>query len=226
MNYLIQTQQTGPHDDLIELVEKHAATVFQRPVSEKQQAVFSQLNTAVQEKNKPIILDSGCGTGDSSAHFAEQYPNHLIVALDRSDKRLAMAEQKHQYDNLIFARVNLEDAWRLMLEANWQIEKHFILYPNPYPKIGDLKKRFHGHAVFPGLLHLSSHIELRSNWRIYLEEFLLASQQISAFEGEVQIYEPAAPVTAFERKYQAVGETLNSLVLSRMERSVMRENIP
>ena len=51
------------------------------------------------------------------------------------------------------------------------LARHYVLYPNPWPKIGHLARRWHGHAVFPDLLALGGVFECRSNWRIYIEKW-------------------------------------------------------
>lgn len=83
--------------------------------------------------------------------------------------------------NLLLLRADLVDLWILAWEdREWDILEHFILYPNPYPKRSQLRKRWHGHPVFPILLCLGGIITLRSNWRAYLDETCQAVLAISA----------------------------------------------
>ena len=61
-------------------------------------------------------------------------------------------------------------------KKTWDITRHYLLYPNPYPKSKQFTKRFHGHPIFPSLLNISKKIILRSNWDIYINEFELAAK--------------------------------------------------
>ena len=70
--------------------------------------------------------------------------------------------------NLILMRADLNDFYRLAADAGWRLARHFILYPNPWPKSVHLKRRWHGAPVFPYMLRLGGVMELRSNWKLYL----------------------------------------------------------
>ena len=62
--------------------------------------------------------------------------------------------------------------------------KHYILYPNPWPKAKHVQRRWHGSAVFPQIIAVGQEIILRSNWLLYLEEFQLAAEVLS-FKGDI-----------------------------------------
>ncbi|MFP4263935.1 MAG: SAM-dependent methyltransferase, partial [Halomonas sp.] len=93
--------------------------------------------------------------------------------------------------------------------------RHYLLYPNPYPKAAHLKLRWHGHPVLPFILALGGRLELRSNWRLYLEEFALGVAQATGVVGEVESLDPAGEyLTPFEQKYHASGQALWRLVVT------------
>ena len=76
-------------------------------------------------------------------------------------------------------RADLTDFWRLLHAHQIRVHHHYILYPNPWPKVSRWRKRFYGESVFPLLLLLGSErITLRSNWRLYLQEWDQAFQII------------------------------------------------
>eukprot|EP00986_Skeletonema_menzelii_P004510 scaffold1543_cov128-Skeletonema_menzelii.AAC.5 len=93
-------------------------------------------------------------------------------------------------DNVLLLRAELSDFWKCCLSSiQWQesasIYKHYLLYPNPYPKKSRLKSRFYAHPAFPLLMMtimmdgdvLSAEEEklvVRSNWKGYLNEFKAA----------------------------------------------------
>ena len=110
-------------------------------------------------------------------------------------------------DNLLLARADLVDSWRQMATAEWHIEQHFLLYPNPWPRPDQVKRRWHGHPVFPALIAISNNIELRTNWKIYVYEFNQALE-IAGRKSLIDQITPASCTSPFERKYQASGHSL------------------
>ncbi|MGB1138124.1 MAG: methyltransferase, partial [Luminiphilus sp.] len=81
------------------------------------------------------------------------------------------------------------------------------LYPNPWPKASQFKRRVHGHGAFPVLARLGGSLEMRTNWAIYAQEFAEAAALIGC-GGRVDAFAPEAPMTLFEKKYQQRGHTL------------------
>lgn len=203
----VSSSQTGPHESLRERVARHAEGRFGKPIADYNREAFEEVNQRVREAGLPLILDSGCGTGDSSRELARRHPEHLVVGVDRSADRLAR-QRSDTPTNCVLVRADLLDFWRLARQAGWRLSRHYLLYPNPEPKARHLKRRFHAHPVFPDFVSLGGQIESRSNWRIYLEELAIAL----AFHGRETRLRPldtqGQPLTLFERKYQASGQTL------------------
>jgi hypothetical protein len=107
------------------------------------------------------------------------------------------------------ANAELSSFWRLLQAAEWPVSHQYLLYPNPWPKPGQLQRRWHGHPVFPTLLATGGWLELRSNWPVYVDEFSLALQTLGEAPGAVQTLTPDPDaLTPFERKYTASGHTL------------------
>ena len=110
--------------------------------------------------------------------------------------------------NFTRVRANLVDYWRLLLQSGIPLKRHYILYPNPWPKIGHLARHWHGHAIFPTIVALGGALECRSNWRIYVEEFSAALMQVAQQEVQCLPYVPEQTMTPFEQKYQNSGHAL------------------
>lgn len=215
----------------------------------------------LQKPRYRVVLDSGCGTGRSTASIAKSFPNVPVLGVDRSAVRLSKSgkawssrnqwldsrqeeqrkviagnhdhssaneggdvmkparndqnenfvmgnevkersmktkfeveadrnpdvmvkrgiqadvkqEKENIPKNMLLLRADLVDFWILASRDNaWIVDAHFFLYPNPYPKRSQLRRRWHGHPVFPVMLRLGGKITVRSNWRVYLEEMCLA----------------------------------------------------
>jgi tRNA (guanine-N7-)-methyltransferase len=92
--YLIRSNQKDVHESLEKIVTKHLNTEFMRPIPEHQIEIFNIIDDIVMVTQKPIILDSGCGTGLSTQNLAKQFPNHLVIGVDRSLHRLNKADLK------------------------------------------------------------------------------------------------------------------------------------
>ena len=207
--YFVVSNQTTPHPLTMSRAQKHADTIYLRPYATSQVAAFKETSAWLSEKRREIVLDSGCGTGDSTFFLAKKYPDMSIIGIDRSQTRIRQATEKllrtSLHDNIFFVRARLEDFWRLARDAGLEIESHFLFYPNPCPKSEHHSRRWHGHAVFPDLLTLSNSLEIRSNWRLYLEEFAIAARTLIARNGEVETLEVSRGISAFEKKYFESG---------------------
>jgi tRNA (guanine-N7-)-methyltransferase len=215
--YFIKSKQLAVHPNTESIAKKHRNAIYQRPFSDLQRKAFEGADHFVSQRQAKVVLDSGCGTGDSSFWLAEQFPNHTIIAIDQSSVRLQKAQTKlkqKSLPNLFFVRARLEDFWRLVRTSDWEVERHYILYPNPWPKPEHFLRRFHGHPVFSDLLQLAPSLELRTNWRLYLEEFALATKILTGHSFKVQQIDAPEGVSAFERKYRDAQCPCFSLKLS------------
>lgn len=211
----VYSAQQGPHRDLETLVRRHWAHPYLKPVLDHNRQAFVAAMAAWPAWNQsaPLVLDSGCGVGWSTLKLAEQFPDHFILGVDQSLDRLRRGKPLPLPDNVAFIRADLVDFWRLLHTAGVRLARHYLLYPNPWPKIGHLARRWHGHPVFPALLALGGRLECRSNWNIYVEELAQAITLLTGTPRVAEEFEPGAePLTPFEAKYQASGHGLYRLV--------------
>ena len=148
--------------------------------------------------------------GGSTTDFG--YPLSGLVGIDRSRARLARAPRPLP-PNAALLRARLEDIWRLLADHGIRPAHHYLLYPNPWPKSAHVRRRWHGHPVFPLVLELSDRLELRANWRIYLQEFRAAAAVCGIETRPVVSFRPDVPLTPFERKFRASGHELFRLTI-------------
>jgi tRNA G46 methylase TrmB len=224
----IQSAQSGIHERLPQLLARHAAHPFLRPIASYNRLAFEHSIAAWRDAGSaPLIVDAGCGVGLSTLHLARQYADHFVIGIDQSADRLARNVQwdGKRPENCIRVRANLVDYWRLLLEQEVRPARHYVLYPNPWPKIGQLARRWHGHPVFPALVRLGGHFECRSNWRIYIDECAAALSQLTGFAVATEAYASASPITPFERKYLASGHALWRC-RAQLDRSTQADPLP
>jgi tRNA (guanine-N7-)-methyltransferase len=204
--------QTDLHPQLARLVDRHRQAAFRKPCADYNRAAFATSFERFQRlaAGAPLILDAGCGTGESSLALARTFSSHYVIGVDQSATRLArgQAAAADWPENLDLVRADLVDYWRLLHDADVRLDRHYLLYPNPWPKIGHLGRRWHGHPVFPTLVGLGGRLECRSNWPIYLRELSFALQRMTRKSARCEAHLPDRPMTAFERKYLASGHAL------------------
>lgn len=211
----VKSNQTGVHENLIPTVEKHLQRPWQGPIAEHTRAAFKQL---AQWRDKrgvelPLVLDTGCGTGRSTYLLAQQYPEALVVGVDQSADRLQRGSRRFQFPkNAMLLRAESADLWRLMAAHQWRLWRHYVLYPNPWPKSAHLRRRWHGHPAWRELLALGGTLHCRSNWRLYVEEMAVALS-VSRINAQVEplvlpLQEASQALTDFEEKYVLSGHDL------------------
>lgn len=181
------------------------------------QAFEALCGSGIVAGRKKIVLDSGCGTGESTRQMARALPDCLVLGVDKSIARLSRLGAEsfpHREGNAVWIRADLTTFWRLALKAGWRLDRHFLLYPNPWPKAGQLRRRWHAHPVFPDLLRLGGQLEMRCNWEIYAEEFAAAVNRLLGTDVKpVEVAE--SPISSpFERKYRRSGHRLYSVAVS------------
>lgn len=206
----ISSNQPHLHPRLSTVVRKHLETLYRRPVAQHNADAFARLSGELARHPRPLVLDSFCGTGHSTAQLARQFPEHLVVGIDKSAQRLAR-HPAGDSDNYLLLQADCEDLWQLLLRDGLGVDRHYMLYPNPWPKARHLQRRVHAHPAFPLLVELArrvnGRIELRSNWQLYVEEFG-AAMHLAGCHGRIYRVEANPPITLFERKYWQSGHDL------------------
>ena len=202
--------QQEVRNDLADIVVAHMGSQWRRPIALHSAEAFQAIRSRVEESSQPLIIDSCCGTGDSTRCLAAQNPDALILGVDKSAHRLAR-HQLGETENYAVLRADVNDFWRLAAAAGWRPVRHYLLYPNPYPKASQIRKRWYGSPAFPALLAIGGLLTVRTNWSIYAQEFVLALKAAGFAATESQIA-GVPPIRAFEAKYQERGHRLYQVI--------------
>lgn len=230
----VTSNQDSVHKDLEKNVRKYARTQYMRPIALHTQEAFDEARERIctwagqsDIASVPVVLDSGCGTGESTLHLARKFPDCAVLGIDKSEIRIGKRPEGAP-PNAFWIRGELLDFWRLVLDNRWNVRYHAVYYPNPWPKQSECTRRFHMHPVFPTMMRLAPVTELRTNWEIYAQEFRDAvnilgeeSEAIPELAGlrgiraELSPLLPDSPETAFERKYAAAGQPLWRVIVRR-----------
>jgi tRNA (guanine-N7-)-methyltransferase len=201
----ISTNQRGVNRHLNAIVTKHLTTQWRRPIAAHSRDAFHTAQEWLADGEGELILDSCCGVGESSRQLAIDYAGSRVIGIDKSASRLARSA--HVPANCLLLRADVNDMWRLIADAGWSVARHYLLYPNPYPRRAQFSRRWHGSPAFPTLLSIGGHLEVRSNWQLYVHEFAQALSMVGV-EASVEAFNPKSAMTPFERKYAASGQTL------------------
>jgi len=214
---LVSSSQTGVHPHLEKHLHRHLETPWKQPFHQPTIEAYGRLkDEGVLSGQQPFILDSGCGTGESTQRLAGLFPQYNVIGVDQSSARLAKSgvdSNLFRRENCILLRAELATFWRLLARDGYSPERHFLFYPNPWPKPGHLIRRWHGHPVFPQLLGLGGEIELRCNWQIYALEFARAVTLATGKTVNVKTFVPESGITPFEKKYLERGQSLFKVVV-------------
>ncbi len=202
----VSSNQHHLHPKLGEVVRKHLRSRSRKVPAPHSLAAMKEITDFIGEHKRPLILDSFCGTGHSTRALALAYPEALVIGIDKSAERLRRGAAPTP-SNALLLQAECGELWRLVLEAGLRPHRHYLLYPNPWPKSTHLKRRVHGDPAFRTLLELGGRIELRSNWQIYVEEFGVALQ-LAGIPAVVRRLQVDKPLSLFEAKYQDSGHTL------------------
>ena len=212
----VKSSQQGIHPRLEALLSRHLSSVWSQPLHGPTVAAFEALEEVIQGRRDRIILDSGCGTGESTCLIARAMPDCLVVGIDKSFARLSRSGVEsfpHREGNAVWLRAELTTFWRLALQAGWRLHRHYILYPNPWPKPGALQRRWHAHPVFPDLIRLGGRLEMRCNWEPYALEFAAAVNRVLGTDIKPGTPPELPLMSPFERKYRNSGHRLYSVVV-------------
>lgn len=205
----VRSRQDAPHPRLRDVVQRHLAAAFRRTPGLAGRRAFAPVVERLA--SAPFALDAGCGDGTNTFDLARRNPGVIVLGIDKSAVRLAGALRRIEAGaapaNAMLLRCDLVDFWQLAAQAKLRCTCQFLFYPNPWPKFEHLMRRWHAHPVLPAILALGGAIELRTNWRVYAEEFALALS-LSGWRAQRERLTCDATLTPFENKYAASGHAL------------------
>jgi tRNA (guanine-N7-)-methyltransferase len=209
----VDSRQHGVHVRLTSIVQRHLEHPFRRPVADHSRRAFDGLAALLADDPRPRVLDSGCGTGASTLRLAHRHADAIVIGVDKSAQRLQTGQREAAAAdaprNALLLRCDLVDFWLLAAAAHWRFAVQYLLYPNPWPKPEHVQRRWGAHPVLPSLLACGGQLELRTNWKIYAQEWSLALGLAGLVARLDECDDPAQPaLTPFEAKYRASGHAL------------------
>lgn len=100
-----------------------------------------------------LILELGCGHGHYLAAYAAEHPHAFCLGVDLLSRRIALARNKARkrgLANLAFLKADAAELFTAM-PGTIRVRKFFILFPDPWPKRRQSKRRLLQHSLLDAM---------------------------------------------------------------------------
>lgn len=95
----------------------------------------------VFHNNNPIYVEIGMGKGDFILENAKTYPDINFIGIEKYDSIIALAIKKIEKEELANLKLIRMDAKNILEVFNHEIDKIFLNFSDPWPKIRHAKRR-------------------------------------------------------------------------------------
>ena len=92
----VLTNQTGPNPKLKQIPGDSSPYIAYYPVSLNILEICQKIKKEQEKNDWGLLLDSGCGTGDSTINIAKSNPDCLVLGIDKSSKKTKAGQTKNQ----------------------------------------------------------------------------------------------------------------------------------
>jgi tRNA (guanine-N7-)-methyltransferase len=176
---------------------------------------------AVFGRRKPLVLDVGCGMGDSTRAQATDDPGTDVIALDVHTRGIATLLRGIEHDRLRNVRVVLGDAvgfidQRLRVES---VAGARIFFPDPWPKARHVKRRL---VQTPFVRLLAERLQPGGFIHAATDDSGYAEQMREVFSAEPMLALHASlpadvrrPMTKYERRARRLGHPIEDVWVTR-----------
>lgn len=168
--------------------------------------------------NTPICLEIGAGKGKHAMLFCQDNPDKTLYAIERTAEKCHAFFKSAQLASLPNLHPIHADAiaWTAFAVYPKQVQKCFILYPNPEPK--NKNQRFLNMPFFEMLLSKitdGGQIVLVSNIAEYIAEACQLLDEVWRLPYTLSTVPTTSARTHFEIKYLSRGELCQELVITK-----------
>lgn len=166
---------------------------------------------------QPICVEIGAGKGKHAQQFAVANPQSILYAIERTTEKFSAMQKLQQQNHLPNLMPIHADAIAWISHSIYpkQIQKLFLLYPNPEPH--NTNQRWLNMPFFEFLLSRivdNGTIILASNIADYIHEAKLKLDELGLPYQYRQI-ESTSARTHFEIKYLQRGEICSELIITK-----------
>ncbi|MGA0558721.1 tRNA (guanosine(46)-N7)-methyltransferase TrmB [Larkinella sp. VNQ87] len=114
----------------------------------------------------PIVVEIGCGRGEYTVGLARHFPHLNFIGIDKKGDRIAQGSMRALEGGLTNVAFLRTDVFRLLeFFSNDEIQEIWITFPDPQPRVSQVKNRLTGPRFLPlyqqvlsqgGTLHLKT----------------------------------------------------------------------
>jgi tRNA G46 methylase TrmB len=184
---------------------------------------------------KSIDVEIGAGQGLHAIKYCTENPNRTLLAIERTHEKFAKLEGRANSHPHLINLVPVHGdavAWFTHHLNICQVERVFLLYPNPYPKSKHANQRWHNSSFVSMLLtRLAANGELilATNLDWYAteaEEQFTRGWNLPLVQKKILNTKIHIARTHFERKYLERGESCFNLVFKKSSAHLSIDQMP
>ncbi|MFZ8934648.1 MAG: SAM-dependent methyltransferase [Bacteriovoracaceae bacterium] len=174
----------------------------------------------VEFNDGPVVVEIGAGVGLHPIMYSQEFPDHQVLAIERTRSKFEKFERRlNNHPHIKNCTAIHEDAISVIthLIGDAQVDRYFILYPNPYPKKNDQNKRFYAMPFMEEILRT-----LKADGEIILatNDLQYKKECIEFFKNDwhLELVEESLVTkgrTHFEKKYLLRNEPCYNLLFTR-----------
>jgi tRNA (guanine-N7-)-methyltransferase len=177
------------------------------------------------DRARPLVLELGCGRGETTVARAEADPQRNFVGVDVRGARLHRGAElagARGVRNVAFLRSTVQRLPDLL--GDTRAEEAWLLFPDPFPKRRYTRRRLTSPAflnIYRDILQPGAHIHLKTD-DVGLFRYTL--QTLAAAEARIQqrcedlpaatLRGPLMIQSAYESKFRAEGRRIHYLCFS------------
>lgn len=170
-------------------------------------------------RNAPLIMDIGCGMGDTTVRQAEQAPDVDVLAIDVHTPGIGGLLAHADQAGVTNVRAMIGDAVEVLdhMIAPGSLSGARVYFPDPWPKARHQKRRL----IQPAFVELLvSRLELGAFIHCVTDDEGYAEQMVAVFADNADIINPfdgyaprpdTRPETKYERRAQRRGHPVHDV---------------
>lgn len=170
-----------------------------------------------------LDIEVGAGVGYHAIQYARAHPDRFLIAIEKTSEKFTKFQNRLNHHEPIPNLFALQANAIQFIAQNIgeeEVNRYFILYPNPYPKAKQKNKRFmHMPFMYEMIKTLRSkgELTLSTNMSFYYEEAKQVLREVFEMRSVQDEKLPFnfTPRTHFEKKYLARGEECFNIIFRK-----------